>query len=274
MRHWLNGFDLRIPLDPWLFIAAGRCTGRRRGDRDEPCAEGRAHPPDPRAPLRMKERSMRLSPSILLLLFGCAPAASASAGTIAVAPFNAVQLRNGGEVRIRQGDRQRVSSSRGGCRRGLQRRETVGCASTAAAPDAGTASLPGRDRHARLDAVSVEEGGRLVVLAGFPRLARLDATVANGGVVDARAMEADQVTAAVAQGGVIFTRPGDRLDAAVSQGGVISYWGDPMVVKAVHGGGVVRQGRAEDRDRPLSELMPLPQAIAPVALIPPLPNRD
>jgi len=218
---------------------------------------------------------MRLSLSILLLLFGCAPAASASAGTIAVAPFNAVQLRNGGEVRIRQGDRQRVSIVEG---------EGVDADFSVANGRLRIDRCRARCRHGepfrveivmpRLDAVSVEEGGRLVVLAGFPRLARLDATVANGGVVDARAMEADQVTAAVAQGGVIFTRPGERLDAAVSQGGVISYWGDPMVVKAVHGGGVVRQGRAEDRDRPLSELMPLPQAIAPVALIPPLPNRD
>jgi hypothetical protein len=87
-------------------------------------------------------------------------------------------------------------------------------------------------------------------------------------------MAADQVTAAVAQGGVISTRPGRRLDAAVSQGGVISYWGRSDVVRAIHGGGVVQRGRAEDGDRPLSELMPLPQAIPPVPPIPRLSNLE
>jgi hypothetical protein len=221
----------------------------------------------------MKERNMRLSLLAALSLVGCAPAASAE--TIAVAPFNSVQLRSGGDIRIRPGDGQQVSVVEG------EGGEAV------FSVENGRLSIDrcrARCRHGEpfqveivmpgLDAVSVEEGGRLVVLPGFPRQARLNAAVANGGVVDARAMEADQVTAAVAQGGIIFTRPGHRLDAAVSQGGVINYWGDPTVVRAVHGGGVVQRGRAEDVDRPLSELMPLPQAIPPVPPIPPLPNPD
>ena len=85
-------------------------------------------------------------------------------------------------------------------------------------------------------------------------------------------MTADQVTAAVSHGGIIFTRPGSRLDAAVSQGGTINYWGDPTVVQAVHGGGVVQRSSAEDVDRAFA--VPEPHPIAPVPPIPPQPRPD
>ena len=218
---------------------------------------------------------MRPSLSIALMLVGCAPAASASAETVAAAPFSSVQLRNGGEVRIGHGDAQRVTLVEGDSRQ------------------AGFTVEDGRlvvDRcrsrcdHRRpfrveivtplLDAVSVEEGGRLIVLPGFPRQVQLAAAVGNGGLVDVRTMAVDQMTAAVAQGGVILTRPGRRLDAAISQGGVINYWGDPTVVKAVRGGGVVQRGSAEEFVRPLAEPVPHPHPVPPVPPVPPLPNPD
>ena len=218
---------------------------------------------------------MYKSHAIALLLLGCAPAASASAETVAAAPFSSVQLRNGGEVRIGHGDTQLVTLVEGDSRQAgftVENGRLV------------VDRCRGRCDHRQpfrveivtplLDAVSVEEGGRLIVLPGFPRQAQLAAAVGNGGMVDVRTMAIDQVTAAVAQGGIILTRPGSRLDAAVSQGGVINYWGDPTVVQAVRGGGVVQRGRAEDVDRLLAEPMPHPQPIPPIPPIPPLPNPD
>jgi hypothetical protein len=221
----------------------------------------------------MKEETMRLSFSIVLLLLGCAPAASAPAQTVAVAPFSSVQLRNGGEVRITHGDIQRVSAVEGDTRRarilvenGRLRIDRCRGRCSHREPFLVEIVTP------RLDAASVEEGGRLIVQSGFPRQAQLTAAVANGGVVDARTLEADQVTAAVAQGGIILARPGRRLEAAINQGGVIHYWGDPAVSETINGGGVVERGRAEDVDRPLAELMPLPQDPGPLPPIPPLPK--
>ena len=218
---------------------------------------------------------MRPSLSIAVLFLGCAPATSAPAETVAVSPFSSVHLRNGGEVRIGHGDVQLVNLVEGDssetdlnvesgrlvvdrCRGGCDHRRPF--------------SVEIVTPH--LDAVSVSEGGRLIVLAGFPRQAQLAAAVGNGGVIDIRAMPADQVTAAVSQGGIIFTRPGSRLDAAISQGGVIHYWGNPTVVQAVRSGGVVQRGRTEDVDRLLAEPMPHRPPSPTVPPVPPQPNHD
>jgi hypothetical protein len=76
-----------------------------------------------------------------------------------------------------------------------------------------------------IDALSVSDGGSIRSQGGFPGQAAIEARVHSGGAIDIRALDAADVTASVAQGGLIFTRPGRRLSARVEHGGGITYWG-------------------------------------------------
>jgi hypothetical protein len=150
MRDWLNGFDLRIAIDPWLFAGAGLLAlVIARGDGGDPRGPRRAHPPDPRAALRMKERNMRLSLSIMLLLSDARRLASASAEAIAVAPFNAVQLRTAVKFASGRVTASAVSVVEGDARRGrLQRRERSAPHRPLPQSMPARRAFPGRDRHA------------------------------------------------------------------------------------------------------------------------------
>lgn len=209
---------------------------------------------------------MRLSPMLALLILGCAPAATAQTD-VPAAPFRSVALSDGGHVEIRYGAAQRVTLVEGEADirvEGTQLR--IGKCR----------DCPRRSRPRveivtpALDAVSVDDGGRLTLAGDFPRQAQLAAAVSNGGAIDVRPLAADRVTASVAQGGMIFARPIQRLDAAVSQGGAITYWGEPRVRSAVNHGGVVQRGDAADADRPLGG-MPPPPAHKPAPPLPPVP---
>lgn len=187
--------------------------------------------------------------SVLLGLLAAAP----------VAPFDAITLSGGGEVIVRQGPVHDVRLVFG---------------------DAQVTVEGGRLRiaHAhggrlrvevtapRVAALSVTDGGVIRVQAGFAPQATAAASVRDGGAIDLRALAAAGVTASIAQGGMIFTRPGRSLDAAVRQGGRVTYWGTPAVHSAIEQGGVVARGDAADARRPLGDLSPhLPP-------IPPLPH--
>ena len=207
---------------------------------------------------------------LMILLLGCAPAVSA--GTVLnVGPFDAIELRNGGQVVVRHGPARRVTLVEGDA------------SIVRVAVDNGRLRIDHcRDcRHDRrmklevvvpaLTALSIESGGTIVVADGFPDQPDLALAVAHGGRIDARALAADAVAAAVAQGGLIYTAPRRRLGASVNQGGMIFYWGDPSVTPAISGGGGVVRGRPEDRDLPLGDLQPQPPPHPPVAPVPPVP---
>ena len=209
---------------------------------------------------------MRLSLMLALLTLGCAPAASAQT-EVPVEPFRSVTLGDGGHVVIRHGAEQRVTLVEGDADIRVEgTRLRIGKCR----------NCPRRSRPSIeivtpvLDAVAVNDGGRLTLEGDFPRQAQLAAAVSNGGAIDARPLGADRVTASVGQGGMIFARPMQRLDAAVSQGGAITYWGDPVVHSAVDHGGVVQRGRAADAGRPLVDMMPHPPAPLPVPPVPPV----
>jgi hypothetical protein len=119
-----------------------------------------------------------------------------------------------------------------------------------------------------LESVAVAHGGTMALEGRFPAQTRLVATVSNGGRIDARALNAEQVTASVEQGGGIWTRSSRQLDASVTQGGAITYWGEPTVRQNIEHGGAIVRGRAEDATRPLQELG---AARAPVPPVPPIP---
>ncbi|HWT12669.1 MAG TPA: DUF2807 domain-containing protein [Allosphingosinicella sp.] len=185
------------------------------------------------------------------LLAAAAPAAAADA--VAIPPFEAVELRNGGEVLISHGPAHRVrfvSGDRRSADVGVRDGRLVidNCARRCADGHSTRVEIV----MPRLREARVEGGGTIRVLAGFPGQETVAAEVSNGGTVDIRRLGAGRVSAAVAQGGRILTRPGERLDASVSDGGAVTYWGDPAVMRSIRGGGVVARGTAADARRPLA----------------------
>lgn len=198
---------------------------------------------------------------LCLALLTATAASSAPAQQVGADPFRSVSLRSGGEVVVRYGDVQRIVVGEGASRP----RIAVAADGRLVIDNSGR---PHRSRAAVevvtpvLDAVSVEDGGRLRVERGFPRQESIAARVSSGGMIDLRSLEVDRATAEVSQGGSIALRPSARLDASVEQGGAVTYWGSPRVTSSIRHGGVVERGSPEDETRPLGE--PRLRPLAPV----------
>ena len=209
---------------------------------------------------------MRLSLMLALPILGCAPAATAQT-EVPAAPFRSVTLGDGGHVVIRHGSAQQVTLVEGDADIRVEgtRLRIPKCRDCAR-----RSRLTVEIVTPVLDAVALDDGGRLTLAGDFPRQAQLAAAVSNGGAIDVRPLAADRVTASVAQGGMIFARPIQRLVAAVSHGGAITYWGEPVVQSAIDHGGVVQRGRAADSDRPLADMSPHPLAPPPIPPVPPV----
>lgn len=94
----------------------------------------------------------------------------------------------------------------------------------------------------RVPVLAVDGGGVINVSRGFDPQHRLVAAVNGGGVIDTRAIDVSDVTAAVNGGGELLVRAASRLTGAVHGGGAVRYWGDPQVTSAIQGGGSVRPG--------------------------------
>jgi len=186
------------------------------------------------------------------------------------ADFEAIDLRGGGQVIVRHapvqavrflegdanhsridiaGGRLVIDHCRGHCPRGYRMVVEV------ATP--------------RIEALTVSDGGAIREQGGFPGQAAIAVRVSSGGMVDIRALDVADVTASIAHGGLIFTRPGRRLDARVEQGGAITYWGSPALSRSIRQGGVVGRGADRDLDRPMFDHGAGPPPIPPV---PPLPS--
>lgn len=115
----------------------------------------------------------------------------------------------------------------------------------------------GGDLHVCLEAARIPEalsvygGGAIHVDPGFPHLEELSAVVEGGGIIELRALNVEDVAAAVRDGGSILVRPLSSLTATISGGGEIRYSGDAQVSASI------------DRDGHLSrepeEALPLPR---------------
>ena len=198
------------------------------------------------------------------------PAISAAQTTVPVPQFRSVELRNGGMVILRHGPTQRVTLLQGSLQ---QTSVTVdGDWLVIDRPK----SVPHRGYRLEIEVVtpwiaevSVQEGGTLQSRGAFPPQASIEASVSNGGTLDIRSIETDNVEAAVSQGGRIFLKAGQSLVASVNQGGIITWWGDARVRRSVRHGGAVVHGTAADADKPLSDLGL--DHIPPLPPIPPVP---
>jgi hypothetical protein len=177
--------------------------------------------------------------------------------TLQLAPFNSIEVSDGGHVVLRPAPTQRVTLLRGSldytrlavtdggrlvidkcirkCPRGYQLEVEIFAPSFAR--------------------ISAANGGRVQSRGDFPRQSQLAVAVAHGGTIDVRSMVVDRVTASVDQGGGIFTVPRAWLFARVTQGGMITYWGDAQVRSSVGRHGGVNKGRANQINAPLSDVV-------------------
>ncbi len=183
-----------------------------------------------------------VSPIFLFALAVSAPALSSE--LVNVPRFSGVELRGGGMVTIVPGPQDRVFIVEGSTRftrfrmRGNQLQI-----------DACAADCPRNYRlrveiqSRRVPDLAVNGGGKIRVTPGFAPQRRLNAAANGGGSVDARAIAAADVAAAVNGGGELLVSAGSSLVGAVSGGGVVRYWGNPRVTTAVQGGGTVTRGR-------------------------------
>ncbi len=204
----------------------------------------------------MLQSSRNAALAILWAAILTAPAAVRADTDVPVPAFSSVDVRNGAHVILRHGDKRRVTVTRGNTTQSTIHVEEHGKLVIDRCSD----GCPGEYRleveivSPRIDALSVKDGGWLRCDGSFPRQADLAAAVESGGTLDVRAMNIDDVSAAVQQGGRILTEPRASLTAAIAQGGVITYWGDPDVTESIVHGGVVARGKAVDHKRPFQEI--------------------
>ena len=181
-----------------------------------------------------------------LPLFAFALAASAPALAtegVPVPAFRSVELRGGGEVSIRPGPVQRVTLVEGSARITRFHVEQDGKLRIDICQD----NCP-RQYRLRVEIqsptvpdVAIAGGGLIRASAGFPAQRQLSAAIMGGGKIDALAVPAGSVSAAVHGGGLITVRARSSLSAAVNGGGEIRYAGNPAVSSAINGGGAVHR---------------------------------
>lgn len=123
-----------------------------------------------------------------------------------------------------------------------------------------------------INSISVANGGRIESLGSFPLHPAMSLAVSHGGTIDARAISANSITAAVNQGGRILAKPEMLMAASVSNGGVITYWGNAQVTSSTQHGGAVSKGAAGDLNKPLSDVE-APESCSPNVPAPPPPAR-
>jgi Putative auto-transporter adhesin, head GIN domain len=182
----------------------------------------------------------------IIPLFAFALAASApvlASELVSLPQFDSVELRGGGSVIVVPGPAERVTIVEGSSRftrfqvRGGQLK-----IDTCAADCPRSYRLRIEVQSPRVPDLAVNGGGAISVGPGFRPQRQLNTAAKGGGMIDARAVAAKDVAAAVNGGGELLVRAGSTLTSAVSGGGDVRYWGNPRVTTAIQGGGAVRRG--------------------------------
>ena len=163
---------------------------------------------------------------------------------VPVSAFDSIELRGGGTLSVRHGDRQRVTLISGNL-------ET----SRFAVDEDGQLTIEACRRSCRdyrlqvevvtpdIDALAIHGGGSIRTEGAFPRSGSLAVAIHGGGVIDAEALESSSVAASINGGGTIRTRARSSLAASINGGGSIRYLGDPHVTSSINGGGSVSPAR-------------------------------
>jgi len=188
---------------------------------------------------------------------------------LSLAPFTSVELDGGVKAVLQYGSPQRVKMLKGS-----------GDVSSITVTQARLVIDKCRDKCPRgyelhveivtplITAISAANGGRIESRGNFPQQPAMSLAVSHGGTVDARTISANNITAAVAQGGRILANPQRTMVASVSNGGVITYWGNAQVTSSTQYGGAVTKGAATDLDKPLSDVE-TPDSCSPNVPTPP-----
>jgi hypothetical protein len=183
--------------------------------------------------------------SSILPLFAFALVASAPALASELVPlpqFDAVELRGGGNVTVAAGPVERVTIVEGSTR---FTRVHVDRNRTLKIETCDGACPPSYRLRVQIESPNVptlvvDGGGSISAASGFGPQGRLVLAVNGGGIIDTRAVDAGDVTAAVNGGGKLFVRARSALTGAVHGGGSVLYWGNPQVTTAIQGGGSVQ----------------------------------
>jgi hypothetical protein len=185
---------------------------------------------------------MRFTLLVTAVLAIAAPAFAAE--VVPVPQFSSVELRGGGAVTVVRGPAERVTIIEGSSQFTHMRVEADGKLRIDTCDERcpRTYRLRIEIQSPNVPDLAISGGGAIVAQGGFRPQTHLAAAVKGGGHIDARAVEAASVSAAVNGGGQILVQPRSSLAAAVNGGGLVRYWGHPAVTSAVHGGGAVLRG--------------------------------
>jgi hypothetical protein len=185
-----------------------------------------------------------MAPSILpFFAFALVASAPALASELVPLPhFDAVELRGGGNVTLVPGPVERVTIVEGSTRFTRLYVDHNGTLKI----DTCNGDCP-RLYQLRIEiqspnvpTLAVDGGGAISAASGFGPQRRLVAAVNGGGIIDTRAVDTGDVTAAINGGGKLFVRARSALTGAVRGGGSVRYWGNPRVTTAIQGGGSVQ----------------------------------
>ena len=189
---------------------------------------------------------MKIRTNILLsaAALGAVAVPAAAQTPVPVSAFDSIELRGGGTLTVRHGDRQQVNLISGSPE--MTRFSVDGDGQLTI--DACRRSC--RDYRLRveivtpdIDALAIHGGGSIRTEGAFPRSGSLAVAIDGGGVIDAEAIESGNVAASINGGGTIRTHARSSLAASINGGGSIRYLGDPHVTTSIHGGGSVSPTR-------------------------------
>jgi len=180
--------------------------------------------------------------ALVPIALAAAPA-PAIAQEVNVPAFRSVELTGGGHVTVRHGARQSVRLVRGDAdvtdfevrRDGSDGQLVIRACRTSCRNYDLRIEIVTPD----LEALAIRGGGVIEVQPGFPAEPDFALAVTGGGHLDARALGARNVAAAVRGGGHILTAPRSALAASVNGGGAIVYSGKPTLSVSIRGGGTV-----------------------------------
>ena len=183
--------------------------------------------------------------TVPLFLFALAVSAPAvSAEVVPLPHFRSVELRGGGTVVVVPGPAERVTILQGSTQFTSFRTERddqleIDACNYGCPPHY---NLVIQIESPRVPALAVTGGGLITTRPGFAPQAELAAAVRDGGRIDTRTVDAEQVAAAVNDGGDLLVRARSSLAASVSDGGDIRYWGNPSVASSTRDGGSIERG--------------------------------